>query len=568
LKIIPYFRTAKIILYDTIQKDLENIFIKKVYTFIINNKKISNIYMKQQILLKASILYVLIFIASGSFLKAQTLSEKQIDSLVEKTLVTFNVPGIAVSVIKDGKVVHSKGYGVRSIKSNKKVDKNTLFGVASNTKAFTAASLGVLVDQKKITWDTKVTDVIPEFKLHDPYVTSEFTIRDLLTHRSGLGLGAGDLMIWPDSNSTTKSELIHNLRYLKPVSSFRSKYDYDNLLYIVAGYIVEKVSGVEYEKFVTDHFIKPLGMTQTAMSWYRLKDRSNIIDGHAPVNGILDTVGLSFSEVANAAGGMYSNITDMSKWVIAQLNHGKYGSNLKDSLFSERIHQETWTPQTIIRGRSPYTNPFVAYGLGWNLSNESGHFQVMHTGGLAGIVTQVTMIPELNLGIIVLTNQQSGAAFSAISNTIKDAYFGNPEKDWIKQYNEARLKNEKRAEEITDKIWKDIQAQQDLNTNKVALNKYKGSFKDNWFGDVTISEQNNTLYFKAAKAPKLQGPMYYYKGNTFIVKWNDRTLDADAYVLFSLDNEGKANGFKVEAISPLTDFSFDFQDLDFNRTLN
>jgi len=520
--------------------------------------------MKQNILLKTSILFLstVLFIASGS-LKAQILSEKQIDSLVEKTLVTFNVPGIAVSVIKDGKIIHSKGYGVRSIKSNKKVDENTLFGVASNTKAFTAAALGVLVDQKKITWDTRVSDIIPEFKLYDSYVTREFSIRDLLTHRSGLGLGAGDLMIFPDSNSTTKSELIHNLRYLKPISSFRSKYDYDNLLYIVAGYVVEKVSGVEYEKFIVDHFIKPLGMTQTAMSWYRLKDRSNIIDGHAPVNGKLQTVGLSFSEVANAAGGMHSNITDMSKWVIAQLNHGKYGPNLKDSLFSEKTHQETWTPQTIIRSRSPYTNPFIAYGLGWNLSNVSGHIQVMHTGGLAGIVTQVTMIPELKLGIIVLTNQQSGAAFSAISNTIKDAYFDNPKKDWIEQYNDSRLKNEKRAKEITDNIWKEIEAQQAEAAENVDLKKYKGTFTDNWFGSVTISEKNNALYFRSAKSPKLQGPMYYYKGNTFIVKWNDRTLDADAYVLFNLDYEGKPTGFKMEAISPLTDFSFDFQDLGF-----
>src|SRR5690606_20213047 len=219
--------------------------------------------------------------------------------------------------------------------------------------------------------------------------------------------------------------------------------------------------------------------------------------------------------------------------------------------------------QTIIRGRSSYTNPFVAYGLGWNLSNVSGHFQVMHTGGLAGIVTQVTMIPELNLGIIVLTNQQSGAAFSAISNTIKDAYFDNPKKDWIKQYNDSRLMNEKRAKEITDNIWKGIETQQAGTTENVDLKKYKGTFTDNWFGNVTISEKDNTLYFKSAKSPKLQGPMYYYKGNTFIVKWNDRTLDADAYILFNLDNEGKTNEFKMEAISPLTDFSFDFQDLEF-----
>ncbi|WP_118193962.1 serine hydrolase [Albibacterium indicum] len=513
-----------------------------------------------------STFFIMIFslLLTSNSLWAQGLSEQQIDSIAEKTLATFNVPGIAVAVIKDGEIVHSKGYGVRSIESKKKVDENTLFGVASNTKAFTAASLGILVDQGKITWDTKVTDIIPEFKLYDAYVTREFTIRDLLTHRSGLGLGAGDLMIWPDSNSTTKSELIHNLRYLKPVSSFRSKYDYDNLLYIVAGEIVARASGMDYEDFVVKHFIEPLGMTQTAMSWYRLKDRSNIIDGHAPVNGQLETVGLSFSEVANAAGGMYSNIKDMSKWVITQLNHGKYGPELKDSLFSETVHRETWTPQTIIRGRSPYEgNPFVAYGLGWNLSMVDGHLQVMHTGGLAGIVTQVTMIPELNLGIIVLTNQQSGYAFNSISNSIKDAYFGKPAKDWIGQYNEMRQASQKRAAEITDALWTDINSQQ--HQKPIEYNQYIGTFTDPWFGNVTIEKRGNNLYFQSEKSPKLQGTMYFYKGNTFIVKWNDRTLDADAFVMFTLNQEGEADGFKMEAISPLTDFSFDFHDLDFNR---
>lgn len=520
--------------------------------------------MRNNLHLSSYLLTFLSFLLFATSASAQGLSEKQIDSIAEKTLKTFNVPGIAVAVVKDGKVVHSKGYGVRSIKANKKVDENTLFGVASNTKAFTAASLGVLVDQGKLEWDTKVTDIIPEFKLYDVYASREFTIRDLLSHRSGLGLGAGDLMIWPDSNSTTKNELIHNLRHLKPVSSFRSKYDYDNLLYIVAGEIVARASGMDYEDFVVEHFIQPLGMSQTAMSWYRLKDRSNIIEGHAPVNGELKTVGLSFSEVANAAGGMYSNIVDMSKWVIAQLNHGKYGVDLTDSLFSERVHRETWTPQTIIRGRSPYAgNPFVAYGLGWNLSTVDGHFQVMHTGGLAGIVTQVTMIPELNLGIIVLTNQQSGYAFSSISSAVKDAYFGKASKDWIGQYNEMRLANEKGAAEITDAIWDKINSQGNSSTTATA--NFVGTFTDPWFGDVEIEKKGNNLYFRSQKSPKLQGSMFFYKGNTFIVKWNDRTLDADAFVMFTLNQEGKANGFKMEAISPLTDFSFDFQDLDFNR---
>lgn len=497
-------------------------------------------------------------------LNAQVLTSKQIDSVAEKTLKTFNVPGVAVAVIKDGKVIHAKGYGVRSIKTNQKVDEHTLFGVASNTKAITAAALGILVDEKKITWDTKVTDVIPEFKMYDPYVTNEFTIRDLLTHRSGLGLGAGDLMIWPDSSTVTKSQLIHNLRYLKPVSSFRTKYDYDNLLYIVAGDVVARVSGITYEDFIETRIIKPLGMSKTAASWYRLKDRSNVIDGHAPYEGKLLPVGLSFGEVANAAGGIYSSVTDMSKWVIAMLNGGKYGDNLEKKLFSTAVHKELWTPQTIIAGGNP--SSFSSYGLGWFLSNVNGSFQASHTGGLSGIVTQVTILPEQKLGIIVLTNQQSGAAFNSITNSIKDGYLNIKGMDRIKTYNDNRLRNEKQADEIVAKTWADIAASQNANATKPEPKNFYGTFKDAWFGEVTISEVNGKMHFQAKNAPKLRGDMTYYKGNTFIVKWYDRSLDADAFVNFGLTNDGKAEGFKMASISPLTDFSFDFQDLDFKTT--
>src|SRR5690606_13332411 len=205
-----------------------------------------------QIMKKISIKTLMLFIAVGlsSQLNYAQLSNKQIDALVKRTMETFEVPGIAVAVLKDGKVIHSEGYGTRSLKSGGKVDENTLFGIASNTKAITSAALAQLIDEGKLEWDSKVTSIIPEFKLYDPYVTSEFTVRDLLTHRSGLGLGAGDLMVFPASNVTTTDELIHNLRYLKPVSSFRSKYDYDNLLYIVAGEIVARVSEETYEEYV------------------------------------------------------------------------------------------------------------------------------------------------------------------------------------------------------------------------------------------------------------------------------------------------------------------------------
>lgn len=507
-----------------------------------------------------------VFFSFNITLSAQALSGKQIDSLVQKTMQTFDVPGMAVAVLKDGKIYHKNTYGVRSLKTGAKVDENTLFGVASNTKAFTTAALGQLVDAGKLKWDTQVTDIIPEFKLYDAYVTNEFTVRDLITHRSGLGLGAGDLMVFPASNTTTKDEMIHNLRYLKPVSSFRSKYDYDNLLYIVAGEIVARVSGKPYDEYITENFFKPLSMNRSKLSIPEIEADKNRIDGHAPVNGKLETTAGTFTQIATPAAGIYASINDMSKWVQVQLDNGKYGSKLQDSLFSEKVHREMWTPQTIVRSaRGPYDTHFTAYGLGWFLSDVNGFFQATHTGGLLGIVSQVTIIPELDLGIIVLTNQQSGAAFSAITNSIKDAYFGIKGKDRIADYNERRLAGEKKEDSINNAVESAIKAQMKSKIPQPKPENYTGTYKDPWFGKVMISKQNNSLHFKADKVSDLIGTMTYYKGTTYIVRWNDASLKADAFVTFSLDTEGKANGFTMSPISPLTDFSYDYQDLDFKR---
>jgi len=501
-----------------------------------------------------------------SRIDAQVLTSKQIDSIAEKVLSTFDVPGLAVAVIKDGKVIHAKGYGVRSLKSGKKTNENTLFAIASNTKAFTAAALGILIDEKKITWDTKVTDVIPEFKMYDPYVTAEFTISDLLSHRSGLGLGAGDLMFWPDSSIVSKKQIIHNLRFLKPVSGFRTKWDYDNLLYIVAGEVIARISGVSYEDFVETHIMQPLGMTNSAMSFKRLKDKSNSIDAHAPVNGKITVIPKDFAESSNAAGGINTSVNDLSKWVLTQLNGGKYGDNLDKNLFSKAAQNQMWTLHSIIPGgKGLYNTHFSGYGLGWFLSDEKGYLVPEHTGGLAGMVSEVTLIPELKLGIIVLTNQQSGGAFSAITNSIKDGYFGVNGKDRIKEESDNEKAGKEYGKKVTDKVWADIAIAQKHVTDKPDFKNYTGTYADVWFGDVTISELNGKMHFQSKNSPKLNGDMVFYKGTTFIVKWYDRSLDADAFVNFSLDNNAVPNGFKMEAVSPLTDFSFDFQDLDLRK---
>ena len=508
----------------------------------------------------------LLFLATIST-NAQILSGKQVDSLVELTLQTFHVPGISVGIIKDGKLIYAKGYGVANLKTGKKVDEYTLFGIASNSKSYTAAALGMLVDEGKITWDDKVTDYIPEFKMYNPYVTDEFTIRDLLTHRSGLGLGAGDLMMFPDKSDFTKKDIIHNLRYLKQVSSFRTKYDYDNNLYIVAGEVVARVSGMSWEDFIEKRIMQPLGFTKSAASVSRLKDNSNTIRPHAPVDGKIETIDIDWSESANAAGGIWSNIIDESKWVILQMNHGKYGEGLKQTLFSENVHEEMWSPQTIIGARAvpPYNTHFAAYGLGWFLSDVKGYKQVTHTGGLAGIVTQVVMIPEINLGIIVLTNQQAGAAFSAISNTIKDGYLGVKGFNWVKLYADRVASGEAQAKKINDQVAATIAEQTKKGSGSFTIEPYLGKYTDPWFGEVEVSVKEGKSWFASKRSPKLSGELFPYKGNTLIVRWTDRSMDADAFVMFSTDKDGKPSGIKMSAISPLTDFSFDFQDLDFKK---
>jgi CubicO group peptidase (beta-lactamase class C family) len=499
---------------------------------------------------------------------AQPLAPDAIDKLVTRTLSTFNVPGIAVGIVKDGQLVFARGYGVRSLNSRQPVDANTLFGIASNTKAFTAAALGILIDEGRLHWDDKVIDYIPEFRLYDPWVTQDFTIRDLLTHRSGMGLGAGDLMIWPDGSDFTRAEIIHNLRYLKQVSPFRSKYDYDNNLYIVAGEVVARISGQSWEDFIQKRILDPLGMHATAPSFVRLKDTTNAIDAHALMEGAVKVIPRTKGELMNAAGGIYSSINDLSKWVILHLNRGAYGERNSKQLISKQIQKDLWTPQTLmgVSTSAPYNSHFAAYGLGFRLSDVKGYLEASHTGGLAGMVTQITLYPELNLGIIVLTNQQVGAAFSAITNQIKDGYLGVTGMDWVKILSERVRKSDEEAAAIVKQVWEDVDRQLAASSSNPAdLTLYEGTYRDPWFGSVTLTLENSALTFRSVRSPGLTGELFHLKGNTFIVKWNDRSLDADAYVLFQPGYDGRAEGIRMKPVSPLTDFSYDFQDLEFTR---
>ena len=396
--------------------------------------------------------------------------------------------------------------------------------------------------------------------MYNSFVTEEFTIRDLLTHRSGLGLGAGDLMIFPNNSSFSVDDIIHNLRYLKPKSSFRTKYDYDNLLYIVAGEIVHRVSGLSWAEFVENNIMKPLNMEASACSFERLKDTTNIATPHIPLDDKLIPSARCYSEALDPAGGIYSNISDLSKWVIAQLNNGKFEDK---EIFSKESCFEMWKPQTLMDTWSTkyYKSNFRAYALGWVVKDINGYKEVMHTGGLPGMVTIVNMFPELNLGIIVLTNQQSGLAFMSITDQIKDTYLNIKKLDRVKLYKNFEDRMNAENDEISSKVWKDIEE----NKRTTDVSVYVGEYFDKWWGDISITMKDGKLYFKSVRSPKMCGEMIYYRANTFVVKWDDRTLYADAFASFTLDEDGIAVNFKMKAISPETDFSFDFQDLDIHR---
>jgi hypothetical protein len=253
----------------------------------------------------------------------------------------------------------------------------------------------------------------------------------------------------------------------------------------------------------------------------------------------------------------------MSKWVILQLNSGRHGSSAGEKIFSVEAHREMWTPQTVktVSTSGSYRSNFAFYGLGWNLTDVNGYLQVYHTGSHAGIETRVTMLPELSLGIIVFTNQQVPEAHEAITNSIIDGYLGIRGNDHIMKLREKVERAQAMARKITDEIWATVEEKRKESSPGPGTGSFAGTYSDAWFGDIIISAEDGRLRIRAEKSPRMRGRMFHYTANTFIVKWDDRSMDADAFAVFTLDREGKPVSFTMEAISPLTDFSYDFQDL-------
>ncbi|MBC7934155.1 MAG: serine hydrolase [Rhizobacter sp.] len=513
------------------------------------------------------IAFTFISLVTGFAANAQ-LSSTAVDSLVQNAMKQFNVAGVAVAIVKDGKVIHKKGYGVRSISNNLPVDEHTNFEIASNSKAFTTAALSILMDEGKLNWNDKVRNYLPEFKLYNDYVTENFTIADLLCHRSGLGLGAGDLMSFPDGTDFTIKDVLVNLQHFKPVSPFRTQFDYDNQLYFIAGELIARVSGMTWENFIQAKIMEPLQMQHSFAALSAIKDRGNVATPHSTEtpDSKIKTITLFEEMINGAAGGILSNVDDMSKWVLMQLNKGKYGDSLKKQLFKEARQREMWTIHTVIPANpNPrYNSHFSGYGLGWFLDDAKGNMMVSHTGGLPGMLSKVGMIPDLKLGIIILTNTENGggALFSAVYNSIADSYLGVEKLDWVGRYAKRMEARKGGADSVTKKVWQAVAVSKNSKINPA---DFTGVYEDKWFGKMEVFLKNGQLWIKAIRSPKLVGQMQLYKANTFAIKWDYQDMNCDALAMFGLDEEGKAQRIKMKGISPDIDFSFDFQDLDLQR---
>ncbi|URC11407.1 serine hydrolase [Flavobacterium sp. B183] len=509
---------------------------------------------------------LMLFICYASTPLYSQITSEKIDLLMQDALEKFKVAGASIAVVKDGKVIHQKGYGVASIETKKAVNESTNFQIASNSKAFTTAALSILEDEGKLKWTDKVKDHLPKFKMYNDYVTENFSIQDLLTHRSGLGLGVGDLMFFPDGSNFTINDVLTSFQHFKPVSAFRTKFDYDNLLYIVAGELISKVSGMTYEDFIQTRIIDPLQMSNSFAQSDRIKDKSNLAVSHSSESGTIKRIDGFGIQINGAAGGIISNAADMAKWMTLCLNKGQYGSDLKSTLFSVKNHNEMWRIHTVEEvDRDPrYNSHFSGYGLGWGLTDVKGNLKVSHTGGLPGMLSIVTMYPDLNLGIVILTNTENGGGglFTAVTNTISDSYLGLDDFGWTNKIVEWMKQGRNTGDDVTKNVWEKVKLAKNV---KVKNEDFIGVYTDNWFGEIEVFEKNKQLWFRSYRSPKLNGPMAFYNANTFAIKWEYQAMNCDAFAMFSLDETGKAQSIKMKGISPNIDFSFDFQDLDLKR---
>ena len=492
------------------------------------------------------------------------------DQRVEAAMRSREVPGMAIAVVQGGEIVHARGYGVRRLGAPAAVDADTIFPTGSTGKAVTAAALAILVDDGKLGWDDKVIDHLPDFRMYDPWVTSEMTVRDLLLHRSGLGLGAGDLLFIPRT-SRSRADIVRALRHIKPATSFRSGYAYDNILYIVAGELVSTVSGQPWETFVRDRIFAPMGM-KTAVS--DEKDRfatANRVQPHARLDPRLRGLGAQqvlperegLGQVGAPAGGLSWSANDFARWMQLQLAHGAVPGGGGKRLYSEASANEMWTPQVPIPIR-PYPAPigditpqFSGYGLGWNVQDYRGVKVIQHGGAVFGVLAFVVLVPERDLGIALMINSEDVDVQRGLGFELLDHYLGFESRDWVAAFgtwNRERLAGGLAALEGMGK------AARKASRPSLPAAGYAGDYADSWYGPITVAERGGRLRIDFRQTPDMAGTLSHWQYDTFRVDWDDASIEP-AYVTFALDADGKVAQATMKAVSPLAASSYDYQDL-------
>lgn len=490
---------------------------------------------------------------------------KGFDAYVEKVMKEFEVPGMSIAIVKDKQIILTKGYGIKQLNSSDKVDSKTLFPIASNSKAFTATMLALLVEEGKLEWDKPVINYLPWFKMSDPYVTAHITVRDLLVHRSGIAPYAGDLLQFPPSNYTRK-EIVQKLQFIPLANSFRNTYAYDNILYLAAGELVHAVTGKTWEENIQDKILRPLGMNNTVSRISSFHTSMNKSASHARLNGIIQEVTqfaeFGIGDITNPAGGIASNANDLAKWLITQIDSGKAQNG--HILFKKSTATELWKgvtpmPTNILpEYLKPAQMDYQSYALGFYTYNYRTERVIAHGGKLDGFVSRIAFIPALNIGIAILTNQESRGAISSIINYFFDHLLNQKEFDWISGYKKEETAGLERAKEI------EKQAGSQRNTSSkpsLKLEEYAGRYRDVWYGDVLITYENNRLVLNFTQNKGMVGDIEHWQYDTFIVRWRNRELNADAYLSFSLLPNGKIDQLKMNAVSPTTDVSYDFHNL-------
>lgn len=455
-------------------------------------------------------------------ISADEARAKEMDSYVAKAVKDWHVAGLAIAVVKGGKVVFSKGYGVREIAKAAPVDTTTLFAIASTTKAMTAASIGMLVDEGKVNWDDPVTKYIPTLQMYDPYVTRELTVRDLLTHRAGLGNAD---YLW-DVDDYSMPEIIQRMRLIKPEYSFRSGFVYQNIMYMMAGEVVAAASGMPWSKFVRTRIFEPIGMRSSVPLERLIAQGANRASPHWLLGGdTLVLIHYSDGQSIGPAGGVWSNVSDMSRWMQFLLDSGKVGGKrlLQPATYAELFKPQVMVPPDEFYPTAELTKPhWTTYGLGWFQQDYNGRMLNFHTGSLNGMVAIIGLIQDERFGVYVLANVDHAELRHALMYKAADLFLGNTARDWSAEFN--KMYSRRRATGDSLRLASD--AKRITGTRpSLALSKYAGSYEDPVIGRIDIVDKAGKLRFTAGR--NYSGDLEHWQYETFRIHFDQRWQGTD-----------------------------------------